>query len=46
MEENHHDYIEYRDGLRKVHENVSSCCSRMNDLSQLQNWWKDRGPRS
>jgi hypothetical protein len=31
MEKNHHDYIEYRDGLQKVHENVSSCCSRMNE---------------
>jgi hypothetical protein len=30
MERNHHDYFEYRDGPRKVHENVSSRCSRMN----------------
>jgi hypothetical protein len=36
MEENHHDYIEYRDVLRKVHENVSSRCSRMNGPQVLQ----------
>jgi hypothetical protein len=33
MEKNHHGYFEYRDGLRKVHGNVSSCCSRMNEPS-------------
>jgi hypothetical protein len=36
MEKNHHDYIEYRDGPRKVHENVSSCCSRMNELPNCE----------
>ncbi len=35
MEKNHHGYIEYRDGLRKVHKNVSSCCSRKNGLLTL-----------